>query len=160
MVGERLSVTVTVSAVDGPPPPAGLTELFGAYLRFYEVEAGEPDTTERFLAGLLQHEDALIWLAHLPDEPDACGFALVYPRWSSLGRCRVWQLNDLYVAPDHRMSGVAQALLETVRQAAKRAGAASISLETAPANASARRLYARAGYANDISAFLTYRRVP
>ena len=85
----------------------------------------------------------------------AVGFAQLYPMFSSVRCRRTLVLNDLYVAPDHRQQGVAWALLDRARRVAALLGAVSLSLQTSPGNAQARRLYERFGFVPD-DGFQTY----
>ena len=55
-------------------------------------------------------------------------------------------VRDLYVAPGHRRSGIARALLDHVVADARAAGALRVSLQTEPDNAAALALYAAAGF--------------
>ncbi len=145
--------------VDGPigsRVPESLITLFNEYLRFYGVDPGPTERTAAFLNRVIDHRDALVWMATNTrgGEPHAA-FALVYPRWSSLSRARVWQLNDLYVDPSARRSGVARAILDAIHRQALVHDVLSISLETAPDNLPAQRLYSTMGYVSSGSRLLT-----
>jgi len=58
-------------------------------------------------------------------------------------------LHDLFVSPDHRRKGIAEALIETVHTRAKAAGACEVILSTAHDNANAQDLYEKLGYTMD-----------
>ena len=62
---------------------------------------------------------------------------------------RLWILNDLFVAPSARRSGVAKALMERARQLAIATRAKGLLLSTWVENTSAQRLYESLGYVRD-----------
>lgn len=78
--------------------------------------------------------------------PRMVGFASVHQVPASLRLSRFWQLRDLFVDPAMRRHGIAQQLVETIRQAATEAGALRLSLQTEPGNAAALALYRRCGF--------------
>lgn len=72
-----------------------------------------------------------------------CGFAAVeYEAWHA--RLVLWHL---YVAPEHRKTGVARALLARVEQHGRELGARRVWLETSNVNLPGIAAYARLGYA-------------
>ena len=122
--------------------------LFDAYRQFY----GQPADLARaraFIGARLRHGDAVILLAQRDDT--AAGFTQLYPLFSSVRTGRVWQLNDLYVAPPARRHGVGRALLAAARDHAAASGALGLQLETQRSNAAAQRLYAALGWQRDDS---------
>lgn len=64
-------------------------------------------------------------------------------------------IDDLYVRPDARGQGAGARLLATVRAAATERGVRALHVEVGPDNERARRLYARAGYADSGHLFLS-----
>ena len=66
-----------------------------------------------------------------------------------------WLLNDLFVAPGSRRSGVGRALLEHARLFAEENGAAGLMLETAVDNIPAQALYESLGWVRETK-FYTY----
>ncbi len=54
-------------------------------------------------------------------------------------------MNDLFVAPEARGSGLAEALIEACRKECRRHGAAKLAWQTAPGNERARKVYERVG---------------
>ena len=64
-------------------------------------------------------------------------------------------IDDLYVRPEARGHGAGAALLAAVRTAAVARGVRALHVEVGPDNFTARRLYARAGYAESGHLFLS-----
>lgn len=75
-----------------------------------------------------------------------CGFitATIMPASLMLGTA--WSVRDLYVAPRHRRSGIANALLRHIIHNARAAGARRVSLQTETDNSPALTLYTDAGF--------------
>ena len=130
-----------------------LAELFGAYLRFYQV-ARPQSQVQDFLAARLRNRDSTILLARDKDGV-AQGFVQLYGFFSSLALQPAWLLSDLYVSVVARRQGVGEALMNAARAHAEAAGACGLQLETARSNLSAQALYERLGYVRD-EVFLTY----
>ena len=123
-----------------------LVPLFDAYRQFYR-QPSDPGRAERFLRDRLQGGESVIFLA---DEDGAgAGFVQLYPSFWSVAACRSWILNDLYVAPGFRGSGVGRALLERARSHAEATGAGGMSLATQRDNHTAQRLYEALGWVRD-----------
>jgi ribosomal protein S18 acetylase RimI-like enzyme len=75
----------------------------------------------------------------------------LYPLFSSTAARprRLWLLNDLYVAPEARGSGVARSLMQRARQLAEETDAVGLELATAHTNVAAQRLYESLGWRRD-----------
>ena len=73
----------------------------------------------------------------------------------SVGMRRLWLLNDLYVHPGSRRSGVGRQLMQRAEQHARETGAAGFTLSTALDNKTAQALYESEGYERD-SRFCVY----
>ena len=130
-----------------------LTELFGAYLRFYEVAKPQAQVRD-FLAARLRNSDSTILLAR--DRPGvAQGFVQLYAFFSSLALQPAWLLSDLYVSEQARRQGVGETLMNAARAHAEAAGACGLQLETAKSNLPGQTLYERLGYVRD-EVFFTY----
>jgi ribosomal protein S18 acetylase RimI-like enzyme len=69
--------------------------------------------------------------------------------------CGSWILEDLFVDPAYRKSGVATALLERALQHVRDDGAGSMFLETANDNYAAQAVYEKAGWTRE-GRFLKY----
>jgi ribosomal protein S18 acetylase RimI-like enzyme len=134
---------------------AAVASLFDAYRQFYG-KAPNLALAEQFVRHRLSNGDSLILIAEARSaSAQPLGFAQLYPTFSSLACNRAWILNDLYVVPRARRSGVAEALMNAASEAARRAGVSSLSLQTAHDNAAAQALYVKLGYVLD-EEFRTY----
>jgi ribosomal protein S18 acetylase RimI-like enzyme len=122
-----------------------LLPLMRGYCDFYEVTPSD----ERLLAlarSLLADPDCEgFQLIARDSDGRALGFATVYWTWSTLATARKAIMNDLFVHPDARGSGLAEALIEECRVRSGRRGAASMSWQTAKDNIRAQKLYERVG---------------
>ena len=123
-----------------------VTPLFDGYRQFYE-HPSNLDGARQFLKDRLVRHESVIFLALLDEA--AVGFTQLYPSFSSSSMQRLWILNDLFVAPAGRRSGVGEALLERARQFAVESGAKGLMLETAVTNTTAQKLYERLGWIRD-----------
>lgn len=122
--------------------------LFEAYRQFYGQPA-EIDTARSFLADRLAAQDSVIFLAFRTATNEGLGFTQLYPAFSSVAVRRIWMLNDLYVVPDARRSGVGRSLMEAARRHAVETGARKLVLATAHDNENAKRLYSSLGYVRE-----------
>jgi ribosomal protein S18 acetylase RimI-like enzyme len=129
-----------------------LVPLFDAYRQFYR-QPSDPARAERFLRERLAGGESVIFLAL--DEDAAAGFVQLYPCFWSVALCRSWILNDLYVMPRQRGTGVGRLLMERARAHAIETGAGGMSLATERTNATAQRLYESLGWRRD-EEFLHY----
>ncbi|MDX1299354.1 MAG: GNAT family N-acetyltransferase [Pseudomonas sp.] len=130
-----------------------LTELFGAYLGFYEVTKPQAQVRD-FLAARLSSADSTILLAR-DDQRRALGFVQLYAFFASLALQPAWLLSDLYVSQQTRRQGVGEALMNAARAHAEATGACGLQLETAKRNLPGQALYERLGYVRD-EVFYTY----
>ena len=128
--------------------------LFDAYRQFYQQPA-DYALAEAFIRERLTNNDSVVFLAIDPQANAGLGFTQLYPSFSSVSVRRIWILNDLFVAPAARRSGVARALLDAARDHATATGAKRLVLSTARANREARKLYESYGYKQD-EAYLVY----
>ncbi|HUR95792.1 MAG TPA: GNAT family N-acetyltransferase [Gemmatimonadales bacterium] len=122
--------------------------LFDAYRQFYEQPADLP-LARAFLAERLAREESVVFLAERDGR--AVGFVQLYPLFSSTASVprRLWLLNDLFVSPEARGSGVARALMARARRLAEDTGAVGLELATAHSNLKAQRLYESLGWRRD-----------
>lgn len=127
-----------------------LVPLFDGYRRFYG-QPGEPDRIRRFLQDRFEHNQSVIFLALRGGA--AVGFTQLYPSFSSVRLARIFILNDLFVDPGARKSGVGVALLQAAADYARRVGAVRLALWTGVANAPAQSLYERLGWKRNTEFF-------
>jgi GNAT superfamily N-acetyltransferase len=122
-----------------------LLPLMRAYCDFYEVDP--PDDALLALSRTLIADpqgEGVQLLARAQDGA-ACGFATVFWSWSTLNAARIGVMNDLFVAPAARGTGVAEALIEACREHARSRGATRITWQTALDNERAQGVYDRVG---------------
>jgi ribosomal protein S18 acetylase RimI-like enzyme len=124
-----------------------LAPLFDEYRQFYGQPA-DLALARGFLRERLQHHESVLLLA-LDDEGEGAGFVQLYPLFSSVRAARIYLLNDLFVAPGVRRSGVGAALMHEAADLARALGAVGMSLSTAHANEPAQRLYESLGWKRD-----------
>jgi len=79
------------------------------------------------------------------DDGDAVGFATIYWSWATTIAARIGVMNDLFVAPDARGTGVADQLIRACADECRRHGGAELTWQTARDNARAQRVYERIG---------------
>jgi len=123
-----------------------IAELFDAYRQFYG-QAPDPDGARAFLRERLQAGDSVVLIAER--DRRFLGFAQLYPSFSSQSMKRLWILNDLFVAPAQRRSGVGRALLAAADDFARATVAKGLLLATQKTNATAKALYEACGWRRD-----------
>lgn len=139
--------------------PAGLADLpkLAALFDAYRVFYGQPADlalAHAFLQARLENQQSVVFIG-VNEGGEALGFTQLYPSFSSVSAARIFILNDLYVAPAARRSGVAQALLATAADYGRSQGAVRLALTTAVDNHAAQALYAAQGWVRDTQ-FLAY----
>ncbi|TMQ65885.1 MAG: GNAT family N-acetyltransferase [Candidatus Eisenbacteria bacterium] len=124
-----------------------IAPLFDSYRQFYD-EPADAELAAAFIGDRLQAEESVIFLAEEGGEGngEALGFVQLYPSFSSVAACRIWVLNDLFVAPEARGRGVGRALMGAAREHAIQTGAKRLTLETTSENRTAWSLYEDLGY--------------
>jgi ribosomal protein S18 acetylase RimI-like enzyme len=123
-----------------------LSQLFGQYRVFYG-QPFEPALCRNFLEERLDKEESVIFIAL--DKNDYAGFTQLYPSFSSVGMKKIWILNDLFVAAEHRQKGIAQALIDHVLEYSKSTGRKKVVLSTAYDNFNAQKLYEKLGFVRE-----------
>jgi ribosomal protein S18 acetylase RimI-like enzyme len=130
-----------------PEEAEELLPLMRAYCDFYE--ASPPD------AGLLEMARALItdpdqgFLLIVRDRGEAVGFATVDWKWSSLRGARIGYLEDIFVAPEARGRGIADALIAACAERCRERGMPAMQWLTAPDNHRAQAVYDRSGASSE-----------
>jgi GNAT superfamily N-acetyltransferase len=119
-----------------------LLPLMHDYCAFYGVEPAAEKLRDLSRALLADPDCAGFQLIARADEGRAVGFATIYWSWSTLAASRTAILNDLFVAPDARGCGLAEALIEEARQRCA-PHASTLTWQTAKDNLRAQRVYER-----------------
>src|SRR3954466_3560977 len=135
-----------VIAEVGEEDLADLLPLMAAYCEFYGAAPGA-DSLLALSRTLLEDagRDGLQLIARRRERGQALGFATLYWTWSTLRAARIAGMNDLFVVPDARGTGVAEALIDACRERCRERGMSRMEWRTAPANVQAQRLYDRVG---------------
>ena len=126
---------------------AVLAPLFDGYRQFYG-RAPDPAAAEAFLRARFDHGESVLFLATDPGGRPL-GLTQLYPSFSSVSLARTFILNDLFVVPDRRRSGVGSALLQAAVDHARAFGAVRVSLNTDVANTTAQATYEARGWKRD-----------
>lgn len=128
---------------------ADVPRLVELMAEFY-AESGYPlprDAAARAFAPLVADARlGRVWLLEANGEP--AGYAALTVGYSmEYGGLRGF-VDDLFVRPAHRGRGLAAAALAELRRVAESMGVRALLVEVGPENAVARRVYARAGFAD------------
>jgi GNAT superfamily N-acetyltransferase len=122
-----------------------LLPLMRAYCDFYAVAPSDDDLLAMSRALLDDPEREGVQFVARAGGGRAVGFATVFWLWSTLSATRLGVMNDLFVAPEARGSGAAEALVEACRAACRVRGATRLVWQTAKDNLRAQALYDRMG---------------
>ncbi|AXC13186.1 Acetyltransferase, GNAT family [Acidisarcina polymorpha] len=125
-----------------------LGRLFDAYRVFYEAQSS-PDISKDFVDGLISQGNTRFFVARRAEETAMLGFVHLMPSMSTVAMRPMWVLEDLFVDPAARGSGVATALMSYAESFARETGAERLILATANDNHRAQSLYKRMGYIRD-----------
>jgi GNAT superfamily N-acetyltransferase len=124
---------------------ADLLPLMRAYCDFYGVDPPDEALLALSEALIADPEREGVQLIARDGNGSALGFATVFWTWSTLSAARVAVMNDLYVSPAARGSGLAEALIEACRERSAERGARELCWQTAKDNVRAQRVYERMG---------------
>ncbi|HKG67220.1 MAG TPA: GNAT family N-acetyltransferase [Solirubrobacteraceae bacterium] len=122
-----------------------LLPLVRGYADFYEVSPSDEALMQLSRTLIADPEREGMQFLARDGEGRAIGFATVYWLWSTTSATRIGLMNDLYVAPEGRGSGAAEALIERCRAACCERGASKLTWQTAKDNARAQAVYDRIG---------------
>lgn len=113
-----------------------------------EFEATGPGTAEftRRFTQLLERDDILVLLAGSPDDP--VGFAFLTLRPTPYFDGPLAQLEELYVRPGLRGSGIGSALLQEIDTRVGEVGCEEIHINVDEVDHDTRRFYERHGFSN------------
>jgi GNAT superfamily N-acetyltransferase len=119
--------------------------MMRAYCDFYEVSPSD-DGLEAMARALIAAADADGMLLVARDgDGTPVGFATVGWKWASTRGARIAVMEDLFVTPEARGQGAADALIEACADRARELGAPVLTWITAPDNHRAQAVYNRAG---------------
>jgi GNAT superfamily N-acetyltransferase len=138
-------MTSAAISIVGREDFAELLPLVRAYCDFYEANPPDAALLELFEALTRDPDHEGLQLIARGDDGQPLGFATVYWTWSTTRAMRIGVMNDLFVAPAARGSGLAEQLIEACRERCRARGAKSLEWQTAPDNERAQRLYDRIG---------------
>jgi GNAT superfamily N-acetyltransferase len=122
-----------------------LLALMRAYCDFYEVSPADEALRSLALALIADPDREGVQLLACDDRSQPTGFATVFWSWSTTTAERIGVMNDLYVAPEARGTGTAEALIEACRAECAARGAGKLTWQTAPGNERAQKVYERVG---------------
>jgi GNAT superfamily N-acetyltransferase len=123
---------------------AELLPLMRGYCEFYEVAPPDDEllAVSRALIADSEKEGVQLLARHAGR---AAGFATIFWSWATTSAERIGVMNDLFVAPEARGLGVAEALIEACRAECAARGAGKLTWQTAPDNVAAIKVYERIG---------------
>jgi GNAT superfamily N-acetyltransferase len=119
--------------------------LIRAYLDFYEAKPSDESMLALSRSLIAEPErEGVQFIARSEDE-HAVGFASLFWTWTTTRGGRLGVMNDLFVTPEARGSGAAEALIEACRDRCIQRGAVALTWQTAVDNHRAQALYDRIG---------------
>jgi GNAT superfamily N-acetyltransferase len=139
--GSVPAVISTVTEADLPE----LLPLMRGYCDFYEVSPSDEELLAFSRELIASHELDGVQLIARDEDGRAIGFATILWTWSTLSASRIAVMNDLFVSPDARGGGTADALIAACAERAREHGATSLDWQTARDNERARKVYDRVG---------------
>jgi GNAT superfamily N-acetyltransferase len=122
-----------------------LLPLMRGYCDFYEVQPADEDLLAMSRALIADPEREGLQLLARDRSGAAVGFATVFWTWSTLSASRIGVMNDLFVTPEARGHGAADALIAACAESCRERGAASLEWTTAHDNHRAQAVYERVG---------------
>jgi GNAT superfamily N-acetyltransferase len=126
-----------------PEEAEELLPLMRAYCDFYDASPSDQGLLGMAGALIADPQQGAMFIAR--DRGEAVGFATLDWKWSSLKGARIGYLEDLYVTPDTRGRGIADALIEACAERCRERGAPAMEWLTAPDNHRAQAVYDRTG---------------
>jgi GNAT superfamily N-acetyltransferase len=131
------------------PDLAELLPLMRGYCEFYEMSPSDDALLALARALIADPERDGFQLIVRDDSGRALGFATVFWTWSTLAAARIGTMNDLFVHPDARGSGIADELIGECARLVRNGGGKRLEWETAVDNHRAQRVYDRVGGKRD-----------
>lgn len=140
-------ITIRKATIEDVDAVAG---LFDQYRVFYK-QSSDVDKAKEFLKERIDKSESAILVAFVNNE--AVGFTQLYPIFSSVSMRRAWLLNDLFVAPSARKTGVGNKLLNAAKDFGAETNAKWLILETSEDNFTAQSVYEGNGWQKSSSYF-------
>ena len=122
-----------------------LLPLVRAYCHFYAVSPSDEALLTLSRALIADPEREGVQLLARDAEARVVGFATIFWSWATTSAERIGVMNDLFVAPEARGSGTAEALIEACRVECAARGAGKLTWQTATDNERAMKVYDRIG---------------
>lgn len=124
---------------------SALLPMMRAYCDFYAADPHDDDLLALSRALLADPDCEGLQLVAMGADGRALGFATIVWGWSTLLAGRIGTMNDLFVVPDARGRGLAEALIEECRRRCRERGARQLGWQTAMDNHRAQAVYDRVG---------------
>ena len=121
-----------------------LAPLLRGYCEFYGTDPSDEALLE-LSRWLLDHPEDGVQVLARDDDGSAIGFTTIYWTWRTMHASRIAVLEDLFVAPEARGSGAAEALIRDALARAREHGARQLDWQTAKTNERAQTVYGRMG---------------
>jgi GNAT superfamily N-acetyltransferase len=122
-----------------------LLPLVRAYCDFYAVSPSDEELLTLSRALIADPEREGVQFLARDAETRPVGFATIFWSWATTSAERIGVMNDLFVAPEARGSGTAEALIEACRVECAAHGAGKLTWQTATDNERAMKVYDRVG---------------
>ena len=120
-----------------------LLPLMRAYCDFYESSPEDDGLLVMMRTLITDPSQGAMFIAR--DADKAVGLATLDWKWSALRGARIGYLEDLFVSPEARGRGIADALIEACADRCRELGMPAMLWLTAPDNLRAQAVYDRAG---------------
>jgi GNAT superfamily N-acetyltransferase len=134
----------TIEVAAEPDLPE-LLPLMRGYCDFYEVAPTDEALLAMSRALIADPAREGVQLIARDAQGKAIGFATIFWSWSTSHAARIGIMNDLFVEPAARGTGVAEALIDECVERARTRGAAVLAWQTALDNHRAQKVYDRIG---------------
>jgi GNAT superfamily N-acetyltransferase len=122
-----------------------LLPLMRAYCEFYGTSPSDDALLALSRALLADPKHEGLQLIARDQDGTAVGFATIFWTWSTTRAVRIGVMNDLYVSPNARGTGLADRLIAACVEQCSDHGARRLGWQTAPDNARAQAVYDRVG---------------
>jgi GNAT superfamily N-acetyltransferase len=136
---------MTTIDVAAEPDLPDLLTLMRGYCDFYEVAPSDEALLAMSRALIADPAREGLQLIARDAQGTAIGFATIFWSWSTSHAARIAIMNDLFVAPGARGTGLADELIAACVDRARTRGAVVLAWQTAPDNHRAKAVYERVG---------------